>query len=112
MARKQIFPGQFSLMEIGVCTSRSRMSLSTIPRYLPNAAPFHHCPCLLRATDGRRPFNAHSLRPYLAKRVFLLLHTNAVETHTRIQHNWMQGKQVQGGKKRSAGRPERERKWN
>lgn len=38
MARKQLFPRQFSLMEIGVCTSWSQMSLSTIMRYLPNAA--------------------------------------------------------------------------
>lgn len=30
-------------MEIGVCTSWTRMSLSTIMHYFPNAASLHHC---------------------------------------------------------------------
>lgn len=55
-------------------------------------ASFRHCPCLLCATDGYRPFNGPSLRPCSVKCVFFLLHTSAVETHNRIQHNWMHRK--------------------
>lgn len=59
MARKQIFPRHFSLMEIGVCTSWTRMSLSTIMHYFPNAASLHHCVFVVWrcATEGYRPFN-------------------------------------------------------